>query len=514
MKKLSLSTMVLLNVLFGQKSIAQSCPIYDAFKAIPVQYISTGNTTTAAFSWVNGGDSNGVPGYLFNCVSIWNESTGRIENFIGGSGIGSNNIYGEEGLYPYCQCNLQGPLFRMVFNVIPNCDYSCPQSDPNLTPTTNINNSSFNWSVSATWLGNAVPDMSTVAAVFITKPTSIDMDVAVSGSQWLVVGNSGNATINPGVTVTDNSIIQVRPNGQLQNNGTLQGNGEIEGSFINNSVFAPGNSPGTFTISGDYTATGSASHNIELASTLNDSIVVGGNAVLNGQLNISLYNGFVPIQGQAFTLLTANSVTGTFSNIVLPSGVAATVNYNTGSVVLTINNIVLPLRLLSFSSNETNQNLVQLNWQTTNEINSSHFIVQRSGNGTTFDNIGRVEARNTSGSNDYSVTDASPIDGVNFYRLQIVDIDSKTTYSSIIKIVFSGKSELQVFPNPAKNVITLSGLENKGIIKIIAPDGKLVKQLSATANSMLIDISILAKGMYMLQYNNGSRVEQVKIIKQ
>ncbi len=154
---------------------------------------------------------------------------------------------------------------------------------------------------------------------------------------------------------------------------------------------------------------------------------------------------------------------------------------------MTINNIVLPLRLLSFSSNETSQNLVQLNWQTTNEINTSHFIVQHSVNGITFNNIGRVEARNTSGTNDYSLRDTSPIDGVNFYRLQMVDIDGKTTYSSIIKIVFSGKSELQVFPNPAKNVITLSGLENKGTIKIIAADGKLVKQIVVVANNSKID---------------------------
>ena len=173
----------------------------------------------------------------------------------------------------------------------------------------------------------------------------------------------------------------------------------------------------------------------------------------------------------------------------------------------------LPLHLLNFEAVK-NKTSVQLSWQTTNEINTSHFIVQSSINGTTFNNIARVAARNTSGNNDYSFTDTNPLNGVNFYRLQMVDRDGKTTYSSIIKIVFTDKNELQVFPNPAKNTITVNGLQSKGIIKIIAADGKLVKQILVVANSSKIDISALAKGFYLLQYNNGGKVQQVKFVKE
>ena len=175
--------------------------------------------------------------------------------------------------------------------------------------------------------------------------------------------------------------------------------------------------------------------------------------------------------------------------------------------------VVVPLRLLNFDALK-NKTTVQLSWQTTNEINCSHFIVQHSANGTTFSNIGRVEARNISGNNDYSLTDASPYNGVNFYRLQMVDIDGKTTYSSIIKIVFSGKNELQVYPNPAKNSITVSGLQTKGIIKIISSDGKLVNQIVVVANTSKIDVSTLAKGIYLLQYNGGEKMQQIKFIKE
>ena len=174
---------------------------------------------------------------------------------------------------------------------------------------------------------------------------------------------------------------------------------------------------------------------------------------------------------------------------------------------------VLPLTLMRFEALK-NTSIVQLNWQTTNEISSSHFIVEHSLNGINFNAIGRVEARSTSGNNDYSLTDARPVDGVNFYRLKMVDIDGKTTYSSIIKINFAGKSELQAFPNPAKNTITLRGLQSKGTIKIIASDGKLVKQLAITGNSMLLDISTLSNGMYILQYGDEGNVKQLKIVKE
>ena len=179
---------------------------------------------------------------------------------------------------------------------------------------------------------------------------------------------------------------------------------------------------------------------------------------------------------------------------------------------LTING-VLPISELTFTALKEN-NSVKLYWKTTNEINTSHFNIQRSANGTSFTNFGSVTARNISGNNDYNFRDVNPIDGVNFYRLQMVDIDGKTTYSSIIKILFTGMNGLQVFPNPATNMISLKGLQSNGIFKIMASDGKLVKQISVTASSMLVDISTLAKGMYILQYNNEEKTAQIKIIKQ
>ena len=171
----------------------------------------------------------------------------------------------------------------------------------------------------------------------------------------------------------------------------------------------------------------------------------------------------------------------------------------------------LPLKLLQFSATPDNNN-ARIQWQIAIAENGSKYELLRGTNGRDFTTINQ-QTGNVSITK-FNYTDKALIDGTYFYRLQMIDIDEKTTYSPIIKIVFGSKSELKVFPNPAKNMITLSGLQNKGIIKIIAADGKVVKQLSANAGSMLIDVSTLTKGEYLLQFNNENKTEQIKILKQ
>ena len=188
-------------------------------------------------------------------------------------------------------------------------------------------------------------------------------------------------------------------------------------------------------------------------------------------------------------------------------------DFEKGRELWVIDGGALPLSLLDFSAKK-NDNKVLLNWQTNNEINTSHFIVQRSANNLSFNNIGRVETRNTAGTNDYNLTDLSPVNGINFYRLQMVDIDHKITYSPVIKIVFAGKNELQVFPNPAKNIITLSGLQQNGTISLFTTEGKLLKRQTITTPSVTLDMSMYSKGIYLLKYIHNSEMTNVKIVKE
>jgi hypothetical protein len=95
---------------------------------------------------------------------------------------------------------------------------------------------------------------------------------------------------------------------------------------------------------------------------------------------------------------------------------------------------VLPVKLTSFSGHEINgKNLLQ--WTTANESNSNYFTIERSTDGQRFTAIGQVNAAGFSTTEiKYNFTDASPVDGINYYRLVMVDRDGSMEYSKIISI--------------------------------------------------------------------------------
>jgi hypothetical protein len=65
----------------------------------------------------------------------------------------------------------------------------------------------------------------------------------------------------------------------------------------------------------------------------------------------------------------------------------------------------LPLTLLNFTASRNN-NVISLTWQTSNEVNTSHFNIQRSADGLNFTNAGNVTAKgNSTLTNNYSFID-------------------------------------------------------------------------------------------------------------
>jgi hypothetical protein len=95
---------------------------------------------------------------------------------------------------------------------------------------------------------------------------------------------------------------------------------------------------------------------------------------------------------------------------------------------------ILPVNITSFTGNKTS-NGVQLNWATASEINNNRFDVTRSTNNIDFKTIGSVASKgNSLQTNNYTYTDLQPASGFNYYRLNQVDIDGKTTISSTVAI--------------------------------------------------------------------------------
>lgn len=169
---------------------------------------------------------------------------------------------------------------------------------------------------------------------------------------------------------------------------------------------------------------------------------------------------------------------------------------------------VVPLKLLSFTANRQNKT-VQLQWRTENEINSSHFEVERSTDGRNFTNIGNVTAtgRNT---NNYSTRDELPVSGVNYYRLKMMDKDGAFSYSQTVKVNFLQGNSITVQPNPAKDFITITTAEQYKSLRLVDMNGKEVMRFEKRHDNRY-NISGAAKGIYLLQLL-GDEIMTVKKI--
>ena len=175
----------------------------------------------------------------------------------------------------------------------------------------------------------------------------------------------------------------------------------------------------------------------------------------------------------------------------------------------------LPLTLISFSAQKTTDGKIKLQWLTDDEINTADFVIEKSTDGTAFDAIGSVTAKGSS-TNNYDFTALPSNNTITYYRLKMVDKDGRFTYSNSLRLNNTppGAVALSVFPNPAKNAITISGLAGNGQIRLLDTKGKLLRLVNTTAQTLTLDISKYPQGLFVLQYTNGKQTVSQKLVKQ
>jgi hypothetical protein len=174
----------------------------------------------------------------------------------------------------------------------------------------------------------------------------------------------------------------------------------------------------------------------------------------------------------------------------------------------------LPVTLVSFTGKAV-ENTVALEWVTTEEINASHFEVQRSRDAKRFESIGKVEAKGESKDViNYAFYDQAPLAGTNYYRLKQLDLDGTYAFSKTISIRFNAEININVYPNPVTDVLRIessAGLQSLEIFNIdgLKVTGKTVRAGNASAatsgaNFREIDLRDQKPGIYVLVVNGRS----------
>jgi uncharacterized repeat protein (TIGR01451 family) len=150
---------------------------------------------------------------------------------------------------------------------------------------------------------------------------------------------AGTTDVSSGATLKNSSALAI-------NGGSLTGSGTIDGSVINSAIVAPGTSPGALTVTGSYTQTAAGALNIELGGTTPgtqyDQLNVTGAVTLDGTLNVSAINSFVPATGDVFQILGFGSRSGDFAvknGLSLGGGTNLIATYGANNLQLSTNTI-------------------------------------------------------------------------------------------------------------------------------------------------------------------------------
>lgn len=165
---------------------------------------------------------------------------------------------------------------------------------------------------------------------------------------------------------------------------------------------------------------------------------------------------------------------------------------------------VLPVTFSNFNAEKKDRGIL-LSWQTATEVNTAYFNIQRSADGRTFTNIGKVYAAgNTTTASAYSYYDVDEQQGKQmFYRLQVVDKDGKISYSNIRRVTLGSTFSFRILPNPASKNITIEG-EGIVILKIVSLNGQEMMKQQLSLPGSPIDISSLRNGAYIIHLINSN----------
>jgi Glycosyl hydrolase catalytic core/Secretion system C-terminal sorting domain len=339
----------------------------------------------------------------------------------------------------------------------------------------------------------------------LTRGTGVGLAPASSAGYW--GGNAFSTATTAATGVTDNKFLtfSLKPsNGKAVSyasidkfNIRISSNGPIKYQIdyqIDNGAFSP-------------------------CETVTGPTATTGNYVLGpiDLSNITALQNVSPSKTVTFRITPFNASTATGS-FLIGSGTLDT-DADLSIMGSFADNIVTPVTLTDFQSKKV-KNTVLLTWETQSEVNFSHFVLERSTDGKTFNEITKVNASKHSGGSKYDYTDTPDATTTNYYRLKMVDTDGSFAYSKIVSEGFdASNTPLMVYPSVAthnKIDVVFEAVSADAQLKIYNIMGQLVnsRNLQAGASSESIDLTAYTEGSYFLVLQDKGTIQSRKFIKQ
>jgi hypothetical protein len=185
----------------------------------------------------------------------------------------------------------------------------------------------------------------------------------------------------------------------------------------------------------------------------------------------------------------------------------------------------LPVDLIHFDVHATNNHSASLHWATASEINNSHFEIERSYDGRTFEMIDQIDGNgNCQHQIEYNYIDEGihSFENTAFYRLKQVDFDGTSEYSDIRVVRFDAVGsgiDFSAYPNPLTNELSVMVSLSKGEayqIGVTDLQGAKVCNENHTFTNGIhkLNTSEWNSGMYILQVATDKGSKYVKVMKE
>jgi hypothetical protein len=223
-------------------------------------------------------------------------------------------------------------------------------------------------------------------------------------------------------------------------------------------------------------------------------------------------------QDQSYTTTTYTAALSGSYNMVLDyyqNGGADIVSYNQSYSTL-------PITLVKWSVTAEDNNQALLQWTTTNAVNFDHFVVQRSTDGSIFQDVATVAAAGDSlGQQNYSYTDQDNWNGTLYYRLMLVDRDGQSNYSNIMSISLQMAQSVRIYPTMVENgsiFVQTTNAVNQAVLEVFDMNGHRLQVntwASLQGKQPVTMPSQLAAGAYIVRLSDAQTTlaKQIVIIK-
>jgi hypothetical protein len=171
----------------------------------------------------------------------------------------------------------------------------------------------------------------------------------------------------------------------------------------------------------------------------------------------------------------------------------------------------LPVSLTSFTGKLNSDKTVTLQWKVEQQQDILQYIVEESTNGITYSQLGSVPASNGT-ANTYSYIDGQVATGYNYYRLKIIELSGKITYSNIVMVNLKPGITVMLYPNPVTGQLTIQQfgtMQNKTAV-LSDGQGKILQQIRLTNLQQQVNMEMYPSGIYIVKMEDGTVFKVVK----